>query len=42
MLRTDAEAGSNLINVSQDAVSIDGGCSTCWRIETCIIGMYVL
>ena len=41
MLWTDAKAGSNFINISQNAVSIDGGCSTCWGIETCIVGMYV-
>ena len=37
MLWTDAKAGSNFINVSQNTVSIDGGCSTCWRIETCMV-----
>ena len=37
MLRTDAKAGSNFINISQNAVSIDGSCSTCWGIETCTV-----
>ena len=37
MLWADTEAGSNFINISQNAVSIDDGCSTCWRIKTCIV-----
>ena len=40
MLRTDTKAGSNLVNISQNAVSIDGGCPTCWRIETCRVRMH--
>ena len=42
MLWTDPKTSSYLINVGQNAVSIDGGCSTCWRVETCMVGMYVL
>ncbi len=37
MLWTDTKAGSNFINISQNAVPIDGGCSTRWGIETCTV-----
>ena len=37
MLWTNAKAGSDFVNVSENTVAIDGSCPTRWRKETCTV-----